>query len=114
MLFQGVAMLVFVMVLLRLFVAFWAAEIMEEKKLLADGVVGPFSGVGVSGASVMLDSLLGPKGPKVPEPDLPLLCEIIVLLVLLGEVDDAWVGAGTVTTISGDAAPGLVVDFELG
>jgi len=33
---------------------------MEEKNPPAEGVVGPLSGMGERGASVMLDSLLGP------------------------------------------------------
>jgi len=45
-------------VLLNVFAVFWTAENMEEKKF-AVGLLG-FSGVGVRGAEVMLDSLLGP------------------------------------------------------
>jgi hypothetical protein len=40
---------------------FWTAENMDEKNVAAGfGDAGPFSGVGVSGADMMLDSLLGP------------------------------------------------------
>lgn len=48
------------MLLLRLFAAVCAAEKTLEKKLDCAGA-GPFSGVGVRGAAVMLESLLGPS-----------------------------------------------------
>lgn len=65
---------VFWIVLVSEVAAFCAAEKTDEKKPLPpDGVPGllavPFSGVGVKGARVMLDSLLG---PILPDPDLPL------------------------------------------
>jgi hypothetical protein len=47
--------------------AFCAAEKTEEKKPLGEGVAVPFSGVGVNGADIMLDNLLG---PRVADPDL--------------------------------------------
>lgn len=60
------------MLLPRVVAAFWAADNTEEKKP-EDAVDGPelpeglgeeaFSGVGVSGAVVVLDSLLGPMRP---------------------------------------------------
>lgn len=59
--------------LLNVFAAFWAADIIEEKKPLVVGG-GPFSGVGVKGASVKLESLLGPM--LVPEPDLMRRCDL--------------------------------------
>lgn len=58
--------------LLNVVAAFWAADIIDEKKPLGDGG-GPFSGVGVRGASVKLESLLGPM--LVPEPDLMRRCD---------------------------------------
>lgn len=65
---------VFWMVVVNVLAAFWAAVIIEEKKPeLGDGA-DPFSGVGESGASVILDSLLG---PMLPEPDLRRRPEII-------------------------------------
>lgn len=59
--------------LLNVFAAFWAAEIIDEKKPLFVGG-GPFSGVGVKGASVKLESLLGPM--LFPEPDLMRRCDL--------------------------------------
>lgn len=73
-------MLVFWIVLLRDVAAFCAAEKTDEKKpppgagvpgLLA----GPVSGMGVKGAFVMFESLLG---PILPDPDLPLLWAIML------------------------------------
>lgn len=61
------------MLLLKVLAAFCAAEKTEEKKPLP-GVVEPFSGVGVNGADIMLESLLG---PKVPDPDRTLRCDIM-------------------------------------
>jgi len=60
---------VFAILLVRVLAAFCAAEKTDEKKPLDEGVVVPFSGVGVNGADIMLDNLLG---PKVPDPDLTL------------------------------------------
>jgi hypothetical protein len=59
------------MLLLNVFAVFWTADIMEEKKPLVGfpGEAWPFSGVGVRGASVMLDSLLG---MMLADPALPL------------------------------------------
>ena len=61
------------MLVLNVFAAFWAADNTEEKKPV-EGVFGPVfpglgeepSGVGVGGANVVLDSLLGPA-PPVPD-----------------------------------------------
>lgn len=104
------------MVLLRLFVAFWAAEIMEEKKPLADGVVAPLSAVGVRGARVILDSLLG---TMLDDAARPRLCAIMLpeALASSGSVggSDDWlrfgdglgclgsVGVGGVFTMTGVA-----------
>ena len=108
--------LVFVMRLLGLAASLWAAENMLEKKL-APGVGGTaFSGVGVSGADTILESLLGPM--LVAEPDLALLCDIMLpegetttlelrngeLLLFVG--DDS-TGVGGVLTIAG---PGELED----
>lgn len=59
---------VLAMLLLRVFAAFCAAEKTLEKKppVFGFGVVEPFSRVGVRGADVMFDSLLGPN-VAVPE-----------------------------------------------
>jgi hypothetical protein len=54
------------MLLLKVFAAFCAAVKTVEKKPPDPGVVEPFSGVGVKGADVIFDSLLG---PKVPDPE---------------------------------------------
>lgn len=64
------------MLLLSVFAAFCAADRTLEKKppWLLLGVAEPFSGVGVRGADVIFDNLLG---PKVADPDLILRCEII-------------------------------------
>ena len=54
------------MVLLSVLAVFWTAENMDEKKVAA-GLLGegrPFSGVGVSGAGVTAESLLGPIAPE--------------------------------------------------
>ena len=59
-------------VLLSDVAAFCAAESIDEKKPPPPGVRGPFSGVGVRGASVKFESLLGPI--LVPEPDLIRRC----------------------------------------
>lgn len=50
------------MVVLSWLAVFWTAENMEEKKVAAGlpGDAGAFSGVGVRGGAVMVDSLLGP------------------------------------------------------
>lgn len=102
------------MVLLRLLAVFWTAENMDEKKLAAGfpGVAGgPLSGVGVSGAEVIFESLLG---PMAPDPALLLRCAIMFpgeeALELLrergGEVEflsGCWasVGVGGVFTMTG-------------
>lgn len=57
---------VLVMLLLKVFAAFCAAENTVEKKPPDPGVIEPFSGVGVKGADVILDNLLG---PRVADPD---------------------------------------------
>lgn len=62
------------MLLLSVLAAFCAAEKTEEKNPPVPGVVEPFSGVGVKGADVMFDNLLG---PRVPDPDFNLRCEIM-------------------------------------
>jgi hypothetical protein len=66
------------MVLLRVFAVFWTAENMVEKKVAAwlpgETGPGPFSGVGVRGADVVLESLLG---IIVPEPALALRWDIM-------------------------------------
>lgn len=60
------------MPVLKVFAAFWAADKTEEKKPV-EGVFEPGfpeglgddpSGVGVGGANVVLDSLLGPAPPE--------------------------------------------------
>jgi hypothetical protein len=66
---------VLAMLLLKVFAAFCAAEKTEEKNPPEPGVVEPFSGVGVKGADVILDNLLG---PRVADPDRILRCEIIL------------------------------------
>ncbi len=58
---------VFAILLVSVLAAFCAAEKTEEKKPLGEGVAVPFSGVGVNGADIMLDNLLG---PRVADPDL--------------------------------------------
>lgn len=65
------------MLLLSVFAAFCAAEKTLEKKppWLGFGVVEPFSRVGVRGAEVIFDSLLG---PKVADPDRIRLCDIML------------------------------------
>jgi hypothetical protein len=67
---------VFAILLLKVFAAFCAAEKTDEKKppcWLEPGLV-EFSGVGVRGAEVMFESLLG---PRVPEFVLTRRCDII-------------------------------------
>lgn len=79
-----------VIVLLRVLAAFCAADIIDVKKpeVAPDGVVAPLSGVGVRGADVIFDSLLG---PSVADPALPLLWAIMLpvgdelMVVLAGE-----------------------------
>jgi hypothetical protein len=68
---------VLAMLLLSVFAAFCAAEKTLEKKPppLGFGVVEPFSRVGVRGADVMFDSLLG---PRVAVPDRTLRCDIML------------------------------------
>ena len=65
------------MVLLRVLAVFCTAEIIDVKKLDAElpGVVGMVSGVGVRGALVMVESLLG---PMLADRDRPRRCAIIV------------------------------------
>jgi hypothetical protein len=63
------------MLVVREFAAFCAAENTVLKKPVGlDGVTDLFSGVGVRGADVMLESLLGPKAVDV---DLTRRCDII-------------------------------------
>jgi hypothetical protein len=63
-------------VLLRVLAAFCAADKTLEKKP-APGVGGTaFSGVGVRGAVMKFESLLGPM--LAAEPDLALLCDIML------------------------------------
>lgn len=64
----------FVILLLKVFAAFCAAEnTLEKKPVWLFGVVDPFSGVGVNGADVMFDNLLGPNDV----PDFTLRCDIM-------------------------------------
>lgn len=59
------------MVLLRVFAVFWTADIIDEKNPDAGfpgETGGPPSGVGVKGAGVMLDSLLGPRPVELALP----------------------------------------------
>jgi hypothetical protein len=63
------------MLLLILLAAFWATENMEEKNPAELGVwTSPLSGVGESGARVILDSLLG---PILADPDFVLRCVLV-------------------------------------
>jgi hypothetical protein len=63
------------MLLLKVFAAFCAAEkTLEKKPPWGLGVIEPFSGVGVSGAEVMFDNLLGPNADEV---DRTLRCDIM-------------------------------------
>ena len=100
-LFHG-AMLVLLIVLLRLLVAVWAADIMEEKKPAAEGVVGPFSGMGDRGAAVMLDSLLG---PALADPALDLR-----VIMLLGGDDALDLVVAAATGESAEGAGGWEVE----
>jgi hypothetical protein len=68
----------------------------EKKPELGDGIDDPFSGVGERGASVILDSLLG---PMLPEPDLSRRPEII-----LWPDDCAATGLGFVGVVVASAA----------
>jgi hypothetical protein len=68
------ATVVLAMLVLRVFAAFWAAEKTDEKNPPALGVVEPFSGVGVNGADVIFDNLLGPSAAEL---DLTRRCDII-------------------------------------
>jgi hypothetical protein len=66
------------MLLLSVFAAFWAAENTFEKNppcVFVPGVKDPFSGVGVSGADVIFESLLGPKAAEF---DRTRRCDIIL------------------------------------
>ena len=70
------------MLLLRVLAAFWAADIMDEKNpdaALKPGVVGLPSNVGVLGAGMILDNLLGPREPE------PALARLCITDVLCGE-----------------------------
>jgi hypothetical protein len=115
------------MLLLKVFAAFCAAEKTLEKKPLwgfGFGVVDPFSGVGVNGADVIFDNLLGPNGPNADEVDRTLRCEIMFPegdVMTLGFDDDGSddprsrllakrgvlesVGVGGVFTIIGAVSP---------
>jgi len=63
------------MLVLNVFAAFCAAEkTLEKNPLCVFGVIDPFSGIGVNGADVMFDNLLG---PSAADPDLARLCDII-------------------------------------
>lgn len=63
------------MLLLILLAAFWATENMEEKNPAELGVwTSPLSGVGESGARVILDNLLG---PILADPDFVLRCVLV-------------------------------------
>lgn len=121
---------VVLMLLVNVFAAFWAAEKTEEKKpvcwALVPGVIDPFSGVGVRGAEVMFDSLLGPIFPLACEPERMRLCDIIfpegdvTTLGFFATGDDPAkrgellsVGVGGVLTIAG-AAFSVVVGGVLG
>ena len=65
----------------NVFAAFCAAENTDEKKPVCccvfPGVIDPFSGVGVRGADVILESLLGPIFPLASDPERMRRWEII-------------------------------------
>ena len=89
---------VFAMLVVREFAAFCAAEnTVLKKPVLLDGVTDLFSGVGVRGADVMLESLLGPKAVDV---DLTRRCDIIfpegdVMTFGLEAIDPSVLRSGT-------------------
>lgn len=117
------------MLFVRVFAAFCAAEKTDEKKPVCcefPGVTEPFSGVGVRGADVIFDSLLGPiLFPLANDPERMRLCDIMFPdgdvttfgLVEIGEPEKRGeavsVGVGGVLTITG-AAFSTVVGGVLG
>lgn len=117
------------MLLVRVFAAFCAAEKTDEKKPVCcgfPGVTDPFSGVGVRGADVMFESLLGPiLFPLANDPERIRLCDIMfpdgdVTTFGFDEIGDpekrgeaVSVGVGGVLTIAG-AAFSTVVGGVLG
>lgn len=117
------------MLLVRVFAAFCAAENTDEKKPVCcvfPGVTEPFSGVGVRGADVMFDSLLGPiLFPLANDPERMRLCDIMfpdgdVTTFGFEEMggpekrgEGVSVGVGGVLTIAG-AAFSIVVGGVLG
>lgn len=122
---------VVLMLLVRVFAAFCAAEKTDEKKPVCcefPGVTDPFSGVGVRGADVIFDSLLGPiLLPLANDPERMRLCDIMFPdgdvttfgFVEIGEPEKRGeamsVGVGGVLTIAGaDAALSIVVGGVLG
>lgn len=79
---------------MRVLAAFWAAENTVEKNPVCPGVVEPFSRVGVNGAEVIFESLLG---PNVEEFVLARRCDI---MLPDGDVTTLGLaGAGESTTI---------------
>jgi hypothetical protein len=117
------------MLLVRVFAAFCAAEKTDEKKPVCcvfPGVTDPFSGVGVRGADVIFDNLLGPiLFPLANDPERMRLCDIMFPdgevttfgFVEIGEPEKRGgavsVGVGGVLTIAG-AAFSIVVGGVLG
>jgi hypothetical protein len=113
------------------FAAFCAAEKTDEKKPVCcafPGVTDPFSGVGVRGADVIFDSLLGPMlFPLANDPERMRLCDIMfpdgevttfgLFEIEIGEPEKRGeavsVGVGGVFTIAG-AAFSIVVGGVLG
>jgi hypothetical protein len=95
-LFPPAATVVFDMLLLSVLAAFCAAENTEEKNPPPPGVVEPFSGVGVKGADIIFDNLLG---PKVPDPDLILLCDIMFPDGEVTTFEVIIIGSGTVLSL---------------
>lgn len=117
-------LLLFAMVLVQVLAAFcatfWATDIIDEKKLPVGRGDWAFSGVGVRGAAVMFESLLG---PALPEPDLPRRCAsvgtgstglgaaLLVAFFVGVWLNRSWgllwsVGVGGVLTMTGaDVAP---------
>lgn len=119
------------MLLVKVFAAFCAAEKTDEKKPVCcvfPGVTDPFSGVGVRGADVIFDSLLGPiLFPLANDPERMRLCDIMFPdgdvttfgFVEIGEPEKRGeavsVGVGGVLTIAGaGAAFSIVVGGVLG
>lgn len=117
------------MLFVRVFAAFCAAEKTDEKKPVCcelPGVTDPFSGVGVRGADVIFDSLLGPMlFPLANDPERMRLCDIMFPdgdvttfgFVEIGEPEKRGeavsVGVGGVLTIAGPAFS-IVVGGVLG